>query len=374
VTTGEEIAAAFDRVDALTVGAEEELMLLDPEDRDLVPEALRVLEVLDGDRRFKLELPASQIESLTAPAATVGELVDQLAAARRDLAAAVDGVVDVAAAGAHPTAAPEGEINRGPRYDAVAAQFGKPVMRRQLVCALQIHIAPGDADTALAVYNALRSHLPEIAALAANAPFFDGRDTALASIRPLIAQLLPRQGVPPAFASWDEFAGALEWGATDEVIRDAASWWWELRPHPGFGTLELRVPDAQTTLAEAAAVAAFAHCLAGWLAARHGDGEPLPVHPSWRIAENRWRAARHGVEAELADLDTGEVLPLRDRLEKLLGELRPTAKRLGCPAELTAVAGLAERNGALRQREVVAERGLDGLVGWLCERFLAGDA
>jgi carboxylate-amine ligase len=371
VTTAAEIAAAFDGAEPLTIGAEEELMLLDPEDRDLAPAALRVLELLDGDRRFKLELPASQIESLTVPATRVRELADQLAAGRRDLAAAVDGVVDLAAAGAHPAAEPEGEINRGPRYDAVAAQYGKPVMRRQLVCALQIHVAPGDAKTALAVYNALRSYLPEIAAVAANAPFFDGRDTGLASIRPLIAQLLPRQGMPPAFASWEEFAAALDWGATGELIRDQASWWWELRPHPGFGTLELRIPDAQTTVADAAAVAAFAHCLVGWLAARHRQGERLHAHPAWKIAENRWLAIRDGVEAQLADLESGEVGPLNERIERLLDDLGPTAKRLGCTAELAAFGEHALRNGAVRQREVAAERGLDGLVDWLCERFLA---
>ena len=369
MSTAAEIVAAFDRAEPLAIGAEEELMLLDPEDLDLAPEALRVLELLDGDRRFKLELPASQIESLTAPVATVGELASQLAHSRHDLAAAVHGIVELAAAGVHPTAAPEGDINRGPRYDAVAAQYGRQVVRRQLVCALQIHVAPGDADGALAVYNALRSHLPEIAALAANAPFFDGKDTGLASIRPLIAQLLPRQGVPPAFADWEEFAAALRWGATGEVIPDRASWWWELRPHPGFGTLELRVPDAQTTIDDAAAIAAFAHCLVGRLAARHREGEPLAVHSSWRIAENRWRAARDGVDAELADLDTGEVRPLRELLDERVADLAAVAERLGCADELGRVRDLAQRNGAIRQREIAAERGLDGLLRWLCEEF-----
>jgi glutamate---cysteine ligase / carboxylate-amine ligase len=374
VTSGAEIAAAFEREEPMTIGAEEELMLLDPVDHDLAPEAVRVLELLEGDARFKPELPASQIESLTTPAATVRELAAQLAASRRTLAAAVDGVVDLAAAGVHPTAEPEGEINPGPRYEALARRYGRSIVSRQLVCALQLHVAPGSAESALAVYNALRSYLPAIAAVAANAPFLAGADTGLASVRPRIAQLLPRQGVPPAFSSWDEFAAALEWGVAGEVIGDRASWWWELRPHFGFGTLELRVPDAQTTVADAGAIAAFAQCLVAWLADGYRERGALPVHPSWRIAENRWLAARGGVDADLADLDTGHPCPLRARLDALLEELAPVAERLDCSTELRHLRSLVDRNGAIRQREVAAERGLDGLVGWLCGEFLASTA
>jgi carboxylate-amine ligase len=371
VITGAEIAATFERNDPLTVGAEEELMLLDPDSLDLAPDAVRVLDLLGGDRRFKLELPASQIESQTTPAETVNQLAGQLIAARRDLASALDGVIELAAAGVHPTAAPRGELNGGPRYEAVVRRYGRSVMSRQLVCALQIHVAPGDAKSALGVYNALRSYLPEIAAVAANAPFFAGADTGLASIRPVIAQLLPRQGVPPAFSEWDHFAAALEWGAADGVIADPASWWWELRPHPGFGTLELRVPDAQTTITEAAAIAALGQCLVAWLTGRHRDGEALPVHESWRIAENRWRAARDGIEARLADLETGEVRPARHRLRQLLEDLSPTARRLGCRRELDDLGSLIERNGAIRQREVAAQSGIEAVAAWLRNRYLS---
>ena len=145
--------------------------------------------------------------------------------------------------------------------------------RRQLVCALQVHVAVGGADRTLAVYNALREHLPELAALAANAPFHAGADTGLASIRPKISEGLPRQGIPPAFASWDELAAELRWGTTAGALPELALWWWELRPHLSHGTLELRVPDAQTTVAEAAAVAAVAHALVVRLAERHDAGE-----------------------------------------------------------------------------------------------------
>ena len=367
--TPEALRAAFDAPAPLTVGLEEELMLLDPESGDLTPRARELLARTDGDPRFKLELPAAQIEIVLPPLQSVGAALGELARARRDLAGAATGIASLAAAGAHPFAAAEGELNRGERYDRTAAAHGA-FARRQLVFALQVHVAVGSADAALAVYNALRSYLPEIAALAANAPFHEGRDTGLASIRPKIAEALPRQGIPPAVSSWDAYAEALAWGASSATVVEPAVWWWELRPHPGFGTLELRVPDAQATLADAAGVAAFCHALTGWLVERAAAGEQLAVADSWRIAENRWLAARDGVEGELADLETGERRPTQARLESLLDTLGPVAERLGCAAELEEARRLARENGAMRQRAVAAAAGVGALPRWLAERFL----
>ena len=261
-----------------------------------------------GDERFKLELPAAQLELSLPPARTVPEAIAALGAARRDLAAAAAPVGRLAAAGVHPFADPIGVLNDGERYAQTAHEYGS-IARRQLVCALQVHVAVGGADRSLAVYNGLRPWLPLVAALAANAPFHDGRDTGLASIRPKIAEQLPRQGIPPAIASWESFADALAWGAASGAVPDARRWWWELRPHPAFGTLELRVPDAQATVADAAAVLALVHALAGWLAERHDAGEPLETADTWRLEENRWSAARSGMDAELADLRRARARP-----------------------------------------------------------------
>ena len=241
--------------------------------------------------------------------------------------------------------------------------------RRQLVLALQVHVAPGSAERALAVYNALRGYLPELAALAANAPFHAGRDTELASVRPQISSLLPRQGVPPPLPSWEAFADELRWGVASDALPTTRLWWWELRPHAAFGTLELRVPDAQTTVADAAAIAAVAHSLVARLCERHAGGERLGAPETWRIEENRWSACRHGVEGELADLDSGRRRPTRERLHALLDELEPIAARLGAGAHLRHARSLVELNGALRQRAVASERGLRGLAGWLAESF-----
>jgi glutamate---cysteine ligase / carboxylate-amine ligase len=368
IPTAAALRAAFDAPGPLTVGLEEELMLLDPETLDLSPRASALLPRLDGEHRFKLELPASQLEILTAPAGTVTEAVEQLGRGRADLLEAIGDAARPAAAAVHPFAAPDGELNADARYAYTMEEFG-PVARRQLVCALQVHVAVGDADRTLAVHDALRSYLPELAALAANGPFHAGVDTELASVRPKIAETLPRQGIPPPLESWEGFAGALRWGRAARVVPTPRVWWWELRPNPAFGTLELRVPDAQTTVSEAGAVAAVAHSLVGTLAARAEAGEPLPCDPTWRIAENRWLACRHGVEGALVDLATGERRSARERLHELLDELEPAAERLGCTKELAGARALIEHNGAMRQRAAARELGLHGLVGWVADRF-----
>jgi carboxylate-amine ligase len=348
--TAAQLRTAFDAPEPLTIGLEEELMLLDPETLDLLPRALDVLARTDGDPRFKPELPAAQVEIVTPPHADVPAAISALAAGRRNLAAAAEGIGRLAAAGVHPFAAPEGVLNRGARYDLTAAEYGH-IAHRQLVCAFQVHIAVGGADRSLAVYNALRGHLPELAALAANAPFHAGVDTGLASIRPKISELLPRQGVPPALESWEAFSAELRWGAAAGAVPEPRRWWWELRPHAAYGTLEVRVPDSQARIADAGAVAAVVHALIAWLAARHDAGDlPAPA-PTWRIEENRWSACRDGVEGELADLETGERRPTRERLGALLDALAGEAARLGCAAELAAARELVERNGAIRQRE-----------------------
>ncbi len=362
------LADAFDRVEPFTVGLEEEVMLLDPDTLDLSERAPELLQRLGGCPPFKLELPASQIELVTRPCHSAPGAIAELATARGELLVAAAGLVRPAVAGAHPFSAAEGALNPGPRYERVAAEYGW-VARRQLVCALQVHVAVGGAGRTLAVYNALREELPALAALAANAPLRGGRDTGLASIRPLISGLLPRQGVPPALASWDELADHLRWGATAGAIPEPGFWWWELRPHPRFGTLELRVPDAQSTLADAAAVAAVAHALVVELAERHDAGELGPAAPSWRIAENRWSACRHGLDGVLADLRSGETVPTRGHVEALIDRLEPIAARLGAGNALAEARRLARRNGAECQRAVAVEHGPMALTRWLADSF-----
>ncbi len=217
-------------------------MLLHPESFDLEPRAADVLARLGDDPRFKPELPSAQVELLTTPVQSLEELAAQLAAGRRDLAAAAEGIGVLAGSSTHPFAAAEGELNPADAYRLTREEYG-PVARRQLVFGVHVHVRVGGAERSLAVYNALRSYLGEIAALAANAPFHAGRDTGFASIRPKISELLPR-GIPPAFASLEEFADSLAWAARAGVAPQPRMWWWELRMHPVHGTMKRASPSA----------------------------------------------------------------------------------------------------------------------------------
>ena len=370
--TARELRATFDAATPLTVGLEEELMLLDPGTLDLLPRARDVLARTGGDERFKLELPAAHLEIATPPADSVPAAVAALRDGRRDLAAAAAGIGRLATAGVHPFASPLGVLNGGERYRRTLADYGS-IARAQLVCGLQVHVAVGGASRSLAVYNALRGHLPEVAALAANARFYAGRDWGLASVRPKLCELLPRQGLPPVLESWEAFADALRWGAAAGAVPEPRRWWWELRPHPAFGTLEVRVPDAQPRLADAHAIAAVLHSLAGWLAARHDGGDLPPPAATWRIEENRWSACRNGVEGTLADLETGERMPTRERLAALLDAVAGTGAELGCTAGLEAARELVAVNGAMRQREAAAAGGgARAVATWLAEAYLEG--
>lgn len=365
---------AFDSAPQYTVGIEDEVMLLAPDTLELAPCAPTVLERLGGDSRFKLELPASQIEIVTPIGARVADAAAALLESRRVLAARAEGVARAASAGVHPFSSGTGELNRLPRYEPTIAEYGA-IARRQLVCALQVHVSLGDADRALAVYNAARSYLPLLAALAANGAFYEGRDTGLASVRPKIGELLPRQGIPPPIASWEAYAETLRWGAATGTFTTAQTWWWELRLHPSFGTLEFRVPDAQGTVQDAAGIVAMTQALVAWLGGRHDRGERLPVADTWQIEENRWSACRYGVEGEMVELATSVRRPTRALLSELIDELGPAAQQLEAQSALAHAQRMVQVNGAIEQRRAAqAGGGAHAVARWLTERFLQAPA
>jgi carboxylate-amine ligase len=317
-----ELRAVFDACRPLTIGVEEEILLVDPATWAPAHMAADVVEQA-ADARVITELPASQLELVTAPHDTVAAAVAELADARSALAAVCRDRARPVAAAVHPLIS-SGPVGSSDLAQAFLEEYGE-VAEHQVVGALQVHVAVGDADATLAVHNALRGHLPELAALAAAAPFHDGRDTGLASVRPLIATQLPRQGVPPAIASWEAFADDLGWGARAGALALPGRWWWELRPHLVHGTLEVRVPDVQPTVVAAEGVIAFVRALVANLRRRFLEGRPLSSPTTWRIAENRWSALRHGTRGCLADLDTGEPIPTADRLHRLIDEVEEDA-------------------------------------------------
>jgi carboxylate-amine ligase len=173
-------------------------------------------------------------------------------------------------------------------------------------------------------------------------------------VRPKLAEGFPRQGIPPAFGSWAQLAELVAWGRRGGAFPDPSHLWWEVRLHARLGTVEVRVCDQPATAGEAAALAAVVQALCAWLAGRHDEGEPSPVHPRERIEENRWRALRHGLDGSFLDLATGDAQPARPRVAALLEALEPEAARLGSGTAFAGAWSLLERTGAERQRAVAA--------------------
>jgi carboxylate-amine ligase len=362
--TLEECLAAFENARPLTIGVEEELMLVDPETLDLAPRIDDALAAVGGDERFSKELRAAQIEIISPVCANAAEACAVISQARRDLTAGLDGSLRLLAAGTHPSSTSWGAITGAERYRQIADEY-LWAATRSLVCGLHVHVAVGGADRSLAVYNALRSYLPELAALAANSPFYEGVDTGMASIRPKFNEFYPRSGIPPAFRSWEELVAFAQWGRSGGLFPDTSHFWWEMRPHVMHGTVEIRVADTQTRVEDEAAIAAFIHGLVAWLAARFDAGEPLPVHETHWITENAWRAHRYGVGGWIVDLDTGQPVPMRERIAELIETIEPYTRRSGSAEQLLSAQTLLAGNGADRQRYVYEQEGIDGLALWL---------
>ena len=263
---------------------------------------------------------------------------------------------------AHPICDLLPAVSPGSRYAAIKRRYRWAAHRAGLAAGVHVHLGVPGADRLLAIYNAMRGLMPQIAALAASAPFFAGRDTGLASVRPKLADALPRQGVGPAFATWYDVADLLAWGARSGAFSDHAELWWECRLHPGFGTIEVRAPDAQSSISEVESLATVVHCVGRWLAARHDAGQPLPAHASFAISENRWRAATDGVEGELIDLDRVRIARTRSLLEQLLDQISAHAQSEVETRALERARRRLDSPHPRRQRATVRHGGLEALI------------
>ena len=360
----------FDAGRDFTLGLEEELLLLDPATLAPLAEGPAAVQRLGApDRRYRTELPAAQIEQVTAVCESLDEAVQALLAGRREMAAGLEDFARLAGSATHPTAWVVSALVGSPRYAPIIAEYG-PIAQLELVQGFHVHVGVAGAERALAIVNALRSFLPEIAALAGNGPFLAGVDTGLASVRPKVAELLPRQGVPPVVESFEYLEELTRWGAASATVPDATHLWWEVRLHPSHPTVEVRCPDQQITVRDSGAVAAFVLGLVAWLAERFDAGEALPVHDTVRIAENRWRALRHGLAGTLLDLDSGEPVPTRELVLSRADEVSAAAARAGAAEQLGWARELATCNGSERQRSVAASRGVDAVIGFLADAFL----
>jgi glutamate---cysteine ligase / carboxylate-amine ligase len=357
---------AFDAASTvtLTVGVEEEFLLVDLTEDVLAPVAGEVIEVLYPDKAFRPELRAAQIETVTPVCGTVDDVGDHLIVSRSRLAEATSEVARVLAAPVFPGTAYPGPATGQRRYLDILLD-APWASRSLLACGMHVHAAVGDADRAVALHDRLRSYLPLLGAISANSPIYDGVDSGVASARAHLNQSVARFGSPPAFGSWNTFAAFVRWGAAGGVIADPSYHWYGLRLNPLHGTVEVRVFDLQTDVTRAAALTALTQSLAAWLLHHIDNGKRVRVHDHHRIQESLWLAARDGAQASLPDLDTGLLTPVETQLAHLIGNLRPHAEALGCAHHLDCLVGLQELPGHEQQRHVFSDGGLGHLIDWL---------
>ncbi|SET80490.1 carboxylate-amine ligase [Oceanicella actignis] len=371
---------------SLTVGIEEEYLIVDRETRDLVarpdPAFMQACERRLG-KRVTVEFLQCQVEVGTAPHATVPEAADELRALRAAVAqtAAEFGYAPIAAS-SHPFARWRDQTHtRKERYDALRADLGQTV-RRLLICGCHVHVGVEDEDLRIDLMNQAAYFLPHLLALSCSSPFWEGEDTGLASYRLTVFDALPRTGLPDPLGSYSEYRRLTDQLVRSGCIEDATRIWWDIRPSDRFPTLEQRVTDVCSLARDAATVAALYQSLLAYLFRLRTRNQRWRLYPHTLIRENRWRAQRYGVSGELVDHGRARLAPMADLVEELIDMLGPDAEALGCAAELRHARAIAAQGvSADRQRRVHAaalEAGADpaeamrAVVDSLIEEFAAG--
>jgi glutamate---cysteine ligase / carboxylate-amine ligase len=356
-----------------TIGIEEEVMLLDPEDWSLAQRSDDVLPQLpDGlAAHVSAETHQAAIELATDPHERVADAIDQLRHLRTWLTEELAALgLAVAGAGTHPTALwTETRVSPAGRYQVIQRTMAD-LARREPTFALHVHVGVPDAERAIRLLNQLRAHLPMLLALSANSPFWQGRATGLASTRTSVFGAFPRTGVPRRFTSYEDWVHTVDTLLRSGAFPEPTFLWWDVRPQPALGTVEVRVMDAQTDVGATAALVALVQSLAR-LEIEEGYAPEVLVDAEEVLEENRFLAARDGIEADLLDPEAELRRPARAQLRRLLDALRPHADALGCRAELERVLGLALAPAFLHQLDVADRRGgdLPGLTRELAAAF-----
>ncbi|HEX9581508.1 MAG TPA: glutamate--cysteine ligase [Gemmatimonadales bacterium] len=344
----------------MTLGAEIELQLLDPDTKDLTPAAPAVLERLRGvTTKVKPELFRAMLEISTDICRDVRQIQADLADSLGRVREVTDAMgVQLASAGSHPFARHSQRIIYPAERYANLIDRNRWLARRFMVFGLHVHVGMRDGDHAIAMVNGMLQYAPHLLALSASSPFWQGNDTGLASCRITVYEALPTAGHPCTFDDWKAFAAAYEAMVASRAISSIKDIWWDIRPHPDIGTVEVRVCDAPTTLSRLVALVALVQTLFAWFDQRYRDGEPFPAPPYWIMRENKWRASRWGVEADIVLDETGRTANLKDEIGGLLAQLAPLARTLRCGEELASLAvGLADGMSYDRQRRVAQETG-----------------
>ena len=367
-----------------TLGIEWELQLIDAQtrmlrqDADLVLAALPGLDASGEHPQIRHELMQSTVEIVTGICSTVSEAKADLGKAIGELQRIADdrGIL-LACAGTHPVSSwRDAKMAPIARYAELVEQM-QWLARRIQTFGVHVHVGLRDGNKAIPVINALAAYLPHFLALTASSPFWNGQETGLASTRAVIFGDLPTAGPPHRLANWGEFEEYMDTLLRARTIRSIKEVWWDIRPHPELGTVEIRMFDGLPTAREVGMVAALSQSLVQLFDAQLGRGYRLPSPSSWVVRDNKWRATRYGLDATVITDESGTTAPLRDEVYELIRELEPTANRLGCLEELQVASEVLEYGASYeRQRAVLTHAGqmtdvIDALVTEFAEdRFV----
>lgn len=343
----------------LTVGVEEEYMLVDGGSFDLVSGVEPMLDVAAKSEfadRLKPELMQCVLESGTVVCDGIAQAEEDLRQIRRYAAGlARDHGMRLGAAATHPFSLYEHQkITARDRYRMLVEML-QYVARRELVFGMHVHVAVPSPEVALHVMEGVLIELPVLLALSTNSPFWRGETTGLHSTRAMIFAAFPRSGLPPRFTTYQDYADAVGFMEATGAIGDYTHLWWDVRPHPRFGTVELRVMDCQSRVEDTVALAAYVQCLVKQLVDQIAEGNLPTSYHRMLLAENKWLAARYGLDAPLMDLGAGRrvKMPARTLARRRLKELKPIARELGCSKQLARVDWMIENGtGAQRQLQV----------------------
>ncbi len=350
---------AFGQSDPYTLGVEEEYMLLDGETFDLVQHIDTVLAAVAGhelEPRINAELMQSVLEVATPVCHTPLGVRQQLLRIRGYVCdVAREKGLRVGSAGTHPFSLFERQrITRKDRYRAILDQM-QYIARRELIFGMHVHVAVDDPEKAIQIQNGLIAHLPELVALSASSAFWRGEPTGLHSSRHMVFAAFPRSGPPPRFRDYSDYAQVVNQLEKTGCIQDYTHIWWDIRPHPRLGTIEIRICDAVTRLDDVIAITAYCQALVKHYAEAVDRGEEIPSFHRILTTENKWLAARYGLSAPIMDLLTGRRnrVPVAALIRRTLRNLAPHAQELGSEQELAGVEEILSRgNGADRQLRV----------------------
>ncbi len=358
-----------------TVGLEWEIMLADPASGDLVgraPELLAALEAESADERHTVtgELLTNTIEVTSGIGDSVAHAVDDIANAIAAVRTATDPAgIELLSAGSHPFAQwYDQEVTDKTRYHTLIERtqwWG----RNMMIWGIHVHIGVEDQRKVIPIINALAAYLPHLQSLAASSPFWAGERTGYASNRALVFQQLPTAGLPWPLTDWSQYESYLEDMVRTGVMADATEVRWDIRPAPRWGTIEVRACDGLSTLPELAAMAALVQVLVEHLSRQLDEGRDLATMPAWFHRENKWRAARYGLDARVIVDAAGTQRPVRDHLAEIIEDLAPVAVELGCVREFGSIGSILS-DGASYERQLTIANATGGDLGAVVQHLI----